>query len=810
MNKVFVKTTSLVLGLTLATSVGAIFSSKKAQSVSASEALAYTLDGTITGGSSGYATESDISQGDLNWKVLGNTTQNPWRIGGNSLSGVDKTVYSTVALNNTITKVELSVGSASSITVNSLKLIVSSSSTFSPVVEEVSQTFAANSTITFEATEDWTDCYYKFVFNVTVSGTSNKFVQFKKADFFYESSIERGEVSIGNLNESLYFVGDTNSLNVVWDPLSSGATIKSHSFTSNDTDVLSFSGDTFTAAAPGKVKITLTAVDTNDEEYSVTTDNIYISNAYDFEVGDQVVLYSPSVTMELTSINTGGSTHYGVGTAYATEPNGTFLWNVEDGTVSGSLSFVNDGNYLGWTSGNSLTTKTTQSDNTSWYVVRYDDYSLIINAATTTREVWWNNGATSLRFACYEGKTPETSGYNAVDLMKIEEVPVRGTFAITSPTETLMKNGATGSLTYSWVPAEESSATIETIVWESSATDVISVSESSYEALGPGKAKISVTATDSNGQIYTDSTSDITVVDVVSGDYVKRTSVYDGDTVALVCEDAGTELSNIKSNIGEYVFYETKPASVFDFTLVLSGDYYYFKTSSEKYLTWGDSGKADIKLLDEPTDKSLWSISFDENDNTVIENKELDGETHRYLAWNTSSPRFAAYKTGQTAIQLYGPDTDIEVSYNGMQFINNLRDIICDATGQTAPSSSTWENLNIIYDRTGISEIPAEDKELFRTITAVEHDNPQTNRAKVEAAMAKYDYIVAKYNKTLGLVDEYPDFIGRDPAPLRSVQINNNQNNNINISVLAVVIVAVTSVSAIGVLLVVKKRKNHI
>jgi len=40
------------------------------------EVVAYTLDGTITGGSSGYATESEITQDNLTWMVMGNTTMN--------------------------------------------------------------------------------------------------------------------------------------------------------------------------------------------------------------------------------------------------------------------------------------------------------------------------------------------------------------------------------------------------------------------------------------------------------------------------------------------------------------------------------------------------------------------------------------------------------------------------------------------------------------------------------------------------------------------------------------------------------------
>ncbi len=60
----------------------------------AADTVFYTLDGTVTGGSNGYATESDITQNGMSWKVTGNTTISPWRIGGKNLTKVDRDAYS--------------------------------------------------------------------------------------------------------------------------------------------------------------------------------------------------------------------------------------------------------------------------------------------------------------------------------------------------------------------------------------------------------------------------------------------------------------------------------------------------------------------------------------------------------------------------------------------------------------------------------------------------------------------------------------------------------------------------------------------
>ena len=157
------------------------------------EVVHYTLDGTKTGSGSGYGTANDITQDGMSWKVTGNTSMNPWRIGGNSINKTDRPVYSTTAMGSAITKVELTVGTASSITVNSLKLLVYNNSDLKDThkIDEVSKTFSASSTITFTPTSGtaWaTGAYYKIVFNVTVSGSSNRFVQFTKAQFYKEGA----------------------------------------------------------------------------------------------------------------------------------------------------------------------------------------------------------------------------------------------------------------------------------------------------------------------------------------------------------------------------------------------------------------------------------------------------------------------------------------------------------------------------------------------------------------------------------------------------------------------------------------------
>ncbi len=162
-----------------AVTVSATFAADDAESV------VYTLT-PATGSNNNYAANCDIEIGGISWNLTGNSQMIPWRIGGKSLSSVDRVLYSKNAISEDISKIAVSHGEASSITVNSVTLVVASDSSFETVVSEISKNdFAASSTMTFNRPDgkSWANCYYKFVYNVTVSGNNNKFLEFVGADF---------------------------------------------------------------------------------------------------------------------------------------------------------------------------------------------------------------------------------------------------------------------------------------------------------------------------------------------------------------------------------------------------------------------------------------------------------------------------------------------------------------------------------------------------------------------------------------------------------------------------------------------------
>ena len=121
-------------------------------------------------------------------------------------------------------------------------------------------------------------------------------------------------------------------------------------------------------------------------------------------------------------------------------------------------------------------------------------------------------------------------------------------------------------------------------------------------------------------------------------------------------------------------------------------------------------------------------------------------------------------------------------------FIANLT---CDPTGQTAPSVEEWNALAEEF-----ALLSEEEKALFKQETS---DNELIN-----AATEKYDYILGKYTD-----ETYTNFMERiiTPSPVNSgLAPVFNQTNNIII----IVSVCVLAISAIGVFIVISKKRKEI
>ena len=152
--------------------------------ITASFISGYTLDGSQTGGTSSYTEESTITQDGISWKVFGNTTINPWRLGGKK-GTYDRTVYNTDPFVQDFSSIVITHGNAT-ITVHSMTVVVSKNADFSSPIYTATPSFSTNGSVTITKPngQDWSNCYYKITYNVTNgNNSSNRYVEFVSANF---------------------------------------------------------------------------------------------------------------------------------------------------------------------------------------------------------------------------------------------------------------------------------------------------------------------------------------------------------------------------------------------------------------------------------------------------------------------------------------------------------------------------------------------------------------------------------------------------------------------------------------------------
>lgn len=156
---------------------------------------AYTLtpETNSASASSAYNSGYDFEIDDITWNVTGNTSVNPWRIGGKkstigSNGTGDRPLYSKNVISDNISKIVITHGNSSSdITVNSITLIVSTAQNGGgEVISSLTGSYTNNTTTIFERPndKDWSGRYYKIVYNVTNTTTTQKYVMFSQAVFY--------------------------------------------------------------------------------------------------------------------------------------------------------------------------------------------------------------------------------------------------------------------------------------------------------------------------------------------------------------------------------------------------------------------------------------------------------------------------------------------------------------------------------------------------------------------------------------------------------------------------------------------------
>ncbi len=247
-------------------------------SISVAQNANYTLDttGDLRGTNNVYAQNCDVTWDKITWNITGNTTLNPWRIGGSSLKNTNREVYTKTAYSSEVSSIKLTVGTASSITVHSLKLLVSQNAAFTDSTEILAK-FAANSTIEFKPKTGnfHENSYYKFVFKVSVSGDNNKFIEFKKVEFFNAPSNKTTTTTtFGNdVNNKTFkvLVGQESSFTAPTATFSPNNATGTLTYSSDNTAAIGVDSNSGDLNFKAIGKATITATFSGDENYSASS-----------------------------------------------------------------------------------------------------------------------------------------------------------------------------------------------------------------------------------------------------------------------------------------------------------------------------------------------------------------------------------------------------------------------------------------------------------------------------------------------------------------------------------------------------------
>lgn len=122
-----------------------------------------------------------------------------------------------------------------------------------------------------------------------------------------------------------------------------------------------------------------------------------------------------------------------------------------------------------------------------------------------------------------------------------------------------------------------------------------------------------------------------------------------------------------------------------------------------------------------------------------------------------------------------------------------LGELVCDPTGDSAPSTEEWEILELFY-----ADLSSADQGLFKTAVGNE------DGSLIEQAVAKYDYIVRKYGS-----DTYTNFMDRAIESASSNGIVNNSNDSSNAGIMAIALVSGIAVALAGAYTYLRKTKKN-
>jgi|GEM_PF-3812395 len=400
--------------------------------------------------------------------------------------------------------------------------------------------------------------------------------------------------------------------------------------------------------------------------------------------------------------------------------------------------------------------------------------------------------------------------------------------------------------------------------WSSSDETVATVADGVVTAIKAGTTTITVTTVDGEKTATCEVTVDpfegkYVLVDDLDMLYNGAEIIFGNETARVVAkyvapegEDPEPKILNTANGKFGNKTVDSEDATIFVVEKV--GDQYRLKFKSDsRYLSCGKV--KELTFLETADETSLWDITIEAGILTM--SRTLTDESTFAMKYNSGSPRFTTYASGQQNLEIYAipgvppipeqsseesssvPEQSSEESSSipeessetpaesseapaessevpaetseapeesselppeessvipstyseealrfGERFIKN---IVCDG-GVTAPNVGRWDGLAERF-----AELAEGDKEAFMDARANENGNA------VEAAVARYDFIIQKYGtKSAENPNGYVDFMSRFADVVPAGIVNRSSASNSHRRTMAIVTCTVFGAALLG------------
>lgn len=653
----------------------------------------YTLE-CLQGSNNAYANYEDVTINGLTWDAPGNQSLGGfWRIGGKSLTKVDRTITGKDAISSAISKVTLAHNGVSNTNakINSVSLTVASDANFTNIIETVSfdsPSFSVGGTGTMDFAPEksgiWPkDSYYKLTINITNSKDKNYGLDITSLTFYEGASGPTLTTS-------------TNSIS--FGDIETGY---------NDTNTFSISGTNLTADA------TLEISGTDAAMFSVSPTTIYATDGK-IAAKDVTVTYAPTATGEhfatltissgtlskmvsLSGTGIAPQTHYTVSWKVngATYTEGTPTTDVAEGekveTLPTNPAAIGSNVFMGWTTsaisgtsavapGDLFTTADgapVVTGNTTYYAVfakkEGSEPTEKLNQ-TLAYDTWTYSGSTTDKSSYRLFHTDSYIESAAFDLSKLSKVIVYGgTFGGSSYNKLSIGDGTKIWKDVTVSGKSETGVNTYTDGTPLTGTGKLRVTSKSGTATSNGvrisKVEIFIMT---GGYTYTDYATTIAAqpaANIHATTYYKQITssdeLADGGQYVIVYTAGEKGLLAGANNVhnatpADVVFNNgtittANAAAMTEITFEkYSTNTYYLKIGDNKYIK-ATSGETDLNVTTGKDDNSPWVIAFDAAGNVEITSKKID---NRGIMYSTAGffKNYSTKNRGQAdypAIQLY-------------------------------------------------------------------------------------------------------------------------------------------------------------